>query len=418
MVRKARPRHLFNALATRMRRMLHGDSGSGLLLIVAAGAALTLANSDLAPIYHEMFHKPLSWTPLARLDTWHLWINDALMAVFFFVIGLEIKREVLDGYLSTPQRRRLPVLAALCGMAVPALVYLAIAGGDILLRRGWAIPAATDIAFALGILAIVARGLPSSLRLFLLTVAIVDDLGAVVVIALFYTGSVKLWWLGAALAVLAAMALLNRLRVSRARYFLLLAVALWYCVLHSGVHATIAGVLAAFTIPLRLTTDTYDSLLLRLEHALAPWSAYLIVPLFGFANAGVTIGERGFAQVLDPLPMAIAAGLVIGKQAGIFLSIVLAERTGFAPRPAGATWAQVWGVSVLCGIGFTMSLFIGALAFPGHPELYEEAKIGVLTGTLISALVGTAILRATRPYQTPTLGIEAHGSREGSGSPS
>ncbi|MEY4721368.1 MAG: Na+/H+ antiporter NhaA, partial [Pseudomonadota bacterium] len=307
-----------------------------------------------------------------------------------------IKREVLDGELSTPARRRLPVLAALAGMATPAAVYLIIAGGEPGLSRGWAIPAATDIAFALGVLALLGRRAPASLRLFLLTVAIVDDLGAVAIIALFYTAKLKLAWLGAAAAVLAVMALANRLRVASGWIFAPLAVLLWYCVLHSGVHATVAGVLAAFTIPLRLDRHR-DSLLLRMEHALVPWNAYVIVPLFGFANAGVALGGAGLAGLLAPLPLAVAAGLFIGKQAGILAAILLAEKTGFAHRPEGAGTLQLWGMALLCGIGFTMSLFIGALAFPGDPLLVDEAKIGVLAGSLLSALAGYGVLRLAAP---------------------
>jgi NhaA family Na+:H+ antiporter len=385
-----------NRMASALTRLFGGEAGSGLLLIAVAAAAMALANSPLAPAYHGLFHGALGVTPVAKLDTAHLWINDALMAVFFFVVGLEIKREVLDGELSTPARRRLPVLAALAGMATPAAVYLIIAGGEPGLSRGWAIPAATDIAFALGVLALLGRRAPASLRLFLLTVAIVDDLGAVAIIALFYTAKLKLAWLGAAAAVLAVMALANRLRVASGWIFAPLAVLLWYCVLHSGVHATVAGVLAAFTIPLRLDRHR-DSLLLRMEHALVPWNAYVIVPLFGFANAGVALGGAGLAGLLAPLPLAVAAGLFIGKQAGILAAILLAEKTGFAHRPEGAGTLQLWGMALLCGIGFTMSLFIGALAFPGDPLLVDEAKIGVLAGSLLSALAGYGVLRLAAP---------------------
>jgi len=391
-----RPLRPASRLATFAGRLLGGDLGFGILLIAAAVLAMALANSPLDHAYHTLFRDRLGWTPVARLDTPHLWINDALMAVFFLVVGMEIKREMLDGDLSHPETRRLPVVAALCGMAVPALVFLAIAGGDPLLRAGWAIPAATDIAFALGVLAIVARDAPRSLRLFLLTVAIVDDLGAIAIIAVFYTTQIASGWLIAALAVLAGMAVLNARGVTRLRHYLPLAGLLWFCMLHSGIHATIAGVLAAFTIPLRLDPRTHDSPLLRLEHALVPWNGYLIVPLFGFANAGVSLGGVGLAGALAPLPLAIGAGLVVGKQAGIFGAIWLADRTGFAPRPAGAGWAQVWGLSLLCGIGFTMSLFIAGLAFPGHPDLFEEAKIGVLAGTALSIMLGALVLGMAR----------------------
>jgi NhaA family Na+:H+ antiporter len=370
--------------------------------MLVAGAAVVLANSPLAAAYHDFFHHPLGWTPVAKLGTWHLWINDGLMALFFFVVGLEIKREVLDGELSTPAKRRLPVLAAMAGMALPAAVYL-LAGGN---PRGWAIPAATDIAFALGVLGLLGSRVPRSLRLFLLTVAIADDLGAVVIIALVYTTGLKLGWLALAGVVLAAMALLNRFGVGKASPYVLLALALWYGVLHSGVHATIAGVAAALTIPLKLDRSG-DSLLLRLEHALVPWSGFLVVPLFGFANAGVALG--GGASLGAALPAAIALGLLIGKQIGIFGAIWIADRSGFAPRPAGASWVQLWGMAVLCGIGFTMSLFIAALAFPADPALVEEAKLGVLAGSLGSALLGFAILRLAPIPPRPGRGTTAGG---------
>lgn len=385
-------RHPANHLASAVTKLLGGEAAAGVILIGVALAAIVAANSPLEHTYHALFHDPLSWTPVAALSTAHHWINDGLMAIFFFVVGLEIKREVLDGELSTPARRRLPVLAAIAGMGAPAIVYLAFAGAGQPLQRGWAIPAATDIAFAVGVLGLLGKRVPPSLRLFLLSVAIVDDLGAVAIIALFYTAQISFGWLAAAAVLLAGMAALNKAGVSRLLPFVLLAVALWYCVLHSGVHATIAGVLAAFTIPLGLR-HSGDSMLLRLEHALVPWNAFLIVPLFGFANAGVALSDIGAQGLLAPLPLGIAAGLFLGKQAGIFGTIFLAERTGFAIRPFGASWLQIWGVAALCGIGFTMSLFIGALAFPAHPLLVEEAKLGVLAGSLASALLGFAILR-------------------------
>ncbi|MGN6356075.1 MAG: Na+/H+ antiporter NhaA [Novosphingobium sp.] len=387
--------HTANRLSTAATQLLGGEAGAGVLLIVVAAVALALANSPLAGAWHHLLHGTLRWTPLAKLDTLHLWINDALMAVFFFTIGLEIKREFLHGQLSTPPRRRLPILAAAAGMIAPALIYLAVAGGGGL-ARGWAIPAATDIAFALGVLALLGSRAPPSLRLFLLTVAIVDDLGAVAIIALFYTSGIALTWLAAAVGVFVAMLLLGLLRVRAALPFLLLAVALWYCVLNSGVHATVAGVLAALAIPLRPGRHG-DSLLLRLEHALTPWSAYLIVPLFGLANAGVGLGaqggEAGPAGLFSPLPLAVALGLFLGKQAGILGAIALSRATAFAAPPQGASWMQLWGVSILCGIGFTMSLFIAALAFPAHPDLAEAAKLGILAGSLLSALLGYLVLR-------------------------
>lgn len=381
-----------------LTRILGGDAGAGLILMAVAAAAIVVANSPLAHAYHALLHDPLPESPIAKLPTLHHWINDALMTVFFFTVGLEIKREVLAGALADPARRRLPVLAAATGMAAPALVFIGFAAGQADLHRGWAIPAATDIAFALGVLGLLGRRLPPSLRLFLLTVAIVDDLGAVAIIALFYTAQIATGWLIASLALLAGMAVLGALRVGRPLPYVLLGVALWYCMLHSGVHATVAGVLAALTIPLR-PDHAGDSLLLRLEHALVPWNGYLIVPLFGFANAGVSLAGLGLADLLTPLPLAIAAGLFLGKQAGIFGAIVLAERLGLAQPPEGATRLQLWGLALLCGIGFTMSLFIGALAFPAHPELVEQAKLGVLAGSLLSALAGYLVLRLAPPMR-------------------
>jgi NhaA family Na+:H+ antiporter len=384
------------AAARPLRALLVSDAFEGVLLILVAGLAIVAANSAFAEPYFRLFHAPLAWTPVARLDNLHLWINDGLMAIFFFVIGIEVKREVIDGNLTDPRHRRLPVLAASAGMATPALVYLAIAGDLPELQRGWAIPAATDIAFAMGVIGLLGSRVPSALRVFLLTVAVVDDLGAVLIIAIAYTAGIDLAWLIGALIVLAVMIGLNRFRIRRIWPFVLAAIALWYCVLNSGVHATVAGVAAALTIPAR--TDDGPSMLEMLEHALVRWNAYLIVPLFGFANAGVALGEIGADALFDPLPLAIGAGLVIGKQAGIFGSIVIADRIGFARRPNGSSWMQIWGTSVLCGIGFTMSLFIGALAFPRSPLLVEEAKLGILGGSLVSAIVGYLILRFASPF--------------------
>ncbi|OZA93923.1 MAG: Na+/H+ antiporter NhaA [Erythrobacter sp. 34-65-8] len=384
-----------------VRALFVGDASAGVLLIVVAAMAMIAANSALAQDYHYLFNGELGWTPIPKLDTLHLWINDGLMAVFFFVVGLEVKREWIEGQLSSAEQRRLPILAAVAGMAVPAMVYLFfVQGGPDRLVQGWAIPAATDIAFAMGVLGLLGNRVPASLRLFLLTVAIVDDIGAVMVIALFYTAGIKLVWLVAALVVVAVMFGLNRMRVGSVAPFILLALVLWYFVLNSGIHATIAGVVAALTIPMVGKND--DTMLERLEHGLAPWSAYLVVPIFGFANAGVNLSGLGIEGVLAPLPIAIAAGLFLGKQIGIFSAIWVADRIGFAKRPYGARWPEIWGVTVLCGIGFTMSLFIGELAFPGYRELIDEAKIGILGGSLLSAIVGYTVLRlATDPARKP-----------------
>ncbi|KEO88046.1 pH-dependent sodium/proton antiporter [Erythrobacter sp. JL475] len=378
-----------------VRALFVSDASAGVLLILVAAAAMIAANSPFAGEYRDLFYGKLPWTPIEKLKDLHYWINDGLMAIFFFVVGLEVKREIVSGQLSDPAARRLPMLAAASGMAVPAIVYLAVSGGGEY-TNGWAIPAATDIAFAMGVLGLLGSRVPASLRLFLLTVAIVDDIGAVVVIAVFYTKSLYTMWLVASIVVFGLLLALNRFRVSVFWPYILLAVVLWYCVLNSGVHATIAGVVAALTIPLRRRDG--NSMLEKLEHGLAPWSAYLVVPVFGFANAGVSLAGMGPEALLDALPIAIAAGLVIGKQVGIFSVVFLADKTGFAPRPENASWAEIWGVSILCGIGFTMSIFIGGLAFPDQPILIEEAKIGILTGSAISAVLGFIVLRLTTTH--------------------
>ena len=391
------PVKVIKTLVAPVRALFVGDAAAGVLLILVAAAALVVANSPLYDQYHALFHDALYPAWQFKLNTWHLWINDGLMAIFFFVVGLEVKRELIEGQLSTPEQRRLPALAAAAGMAMPALIFILIVGGGSTVAQGWAIPAATDIAFAMGVLGLLGNRVPASLRLFLLTVAIVDDIGAVLIIAVFYTAELQGLWLVLAALVVGVMIALNRMKVSSVWPYLGLALVLWYCVLHSGVHATIAGVVAALCVP--MTTRKGAPLLGTIEHALAPWSAYLIVPVFGFANAGVHLGGLGIEGILAPLPLAVGAGLLLGKQLGIFSCIAIADRIGFAPRPSNASWAEIWGVSVLCGIGFTMSLFIGELAFPGVGKLAvewrEEAKIGVLGGSILSATLGYVILRLT-----------------------
>ena len=370
--------------------------------MAAAAAAILIANSPLSGIYHHALHDPIgpALTPKLGPMTVHFWINDGLMAIFFLLVGLEIKRELVDGRLASWSQRRLPFMAAGAGMIVPAAIYLAVASGRPQLTAGWAIPAATDIAFALGVLALLGRRAPTSLKLFLMTVAIVDDMAAVAIIALAYTASINTLALGVAAAILFAMHYMNRSGVRKLAPYVLLALALWYAVLLSGVHATIAGVLAAAMIPVTATPgapDSRQSPLHRLEHALTPVVAFAVVPLFGFANAGVSLAGIGFEQLFAPLPLAIACGLFIGKQLGIFGALFACVKLRIATKPAGATWLQTYAVCVLCGIGFTMSLFIGALAFPNTPALVEEAKLGVLAGSFLSACMGFLILRWARP---------------------
>ncbi len=387
-----------NPSRSALREFLASESAGGMLLIFAAILAMIVANSPLGGLYHDAIHAvtgPVLTDKLGPM-TVHLWINDGLMAIFFLLVGLEIKREFVDGRLASWDRRRLPFIAAAAGMAVPAALYMAFAGGEPGLAQGWAIPAATDIAFAMGVLALLGKRAPTSLKLFLVTVAIVDDMGAVAIIALFYTAKINLLALAAAAVILGLMFAMGRMRVRSLPLYLLMFALLWYAMLLSGVHATIAGVLAAMAIPFDRTPGAPDSTtspLHRLEHGLHPWVAFAIVPLFGFANAGVDISGLTTEQIFAPLPLGIAAGLFLGKQIGIFGSVWLSVKLGIAGRLRGATWLQVYGVAMLCGIGFTMSLFIGGLAFPGDPLLVEEAKIGILMGSLAAALAGYAVLR-------------------------
>lgn len=382
---------ILRAVSRQFRALFVSDAAGGILLIGVAVAAMVAANSPLAGLYHDAFHGEWFAASRFKLNTAHLWINDGLMALFFFVVGLEVKRELVSGNLADPAQRTLPVMAAVAGMALPTLVYLAIAGTAAPLGHGWAIPAATDIAFAMGVVGLLGTRVPKVLRLFLLTVAIVDDVGAVLVIALAYTPVIHGPWLLAAAGVLGGLLACNRLGVDRVWPYVLGALALWFCVLHSGVHATIAGVVAALVVPMQRRDGT--KLLEEIEHALVGWNAWAVVPLFGFANAGVHLAGLGLDALTDPLPLAVGAGLVLGKQTGIFGCLLAADKLGLAPRPPGCSWAEVWGVSILCGIGFTMSLFIGELAFPGNRALIDEAKIGILAGSLVSAVLGYVVLR-------------------------
>jgi Na+:H+ antiporter, NhaA family len=359
------------------------EAAGGIILMVSAALALIIANSPFAQSYFDILnHKTGGLTVLH-------WINDALMAVFFLLVGLEIKREFIGGELATWKQRALPAFAALGGMAVPALIYVSINFQAQQTLRGWAIPSATDIAFALGILALLGKRVPASLKIFLAALAIIDDLGAVVVIALFYTAQIHLWALGGVAAVTAALIGLNVMGVRRLALYLPLGAALWYFMHESGVHATLSGVVLALTIP---TDSSGHSPLLRLEHALHKWVAFAIVPLFGFANAGVSLAGVSLAALTHPVTLGIAAGLFLGKQIGVFAAARLAVMSGITEAPRDASWAQVYGVSILCGVGFTMSLFIGLLAFPGDEIMASAVKIGVLAGSAVSGVAGAGAL--------------------------
>jgi NhaA family Na+:H+ antiporter len=396
------------SLLRTMDRILGHDAAGGIALIISAAAALIVANSPWSDAYHGILNLPFSVTldgeglskPLI------LWINDGLMAVFFLLVGLELKRELLEGKLKKPSDVLLPGMAAVGGMAVPALIYLAFNAADPVTRGGWAIPAATDIAFALGVLALVGKGVPPSLKIFLLTLAILDDLGAILIIALFYTAELKVHYLALALIPLALMAWRNALGLHRMAPTLLLGAILWVLVLKSGVHATLAGVATAFFIPLK---DRFGkSPLHALEDGLAPYVMFVIVPIFAFANAGVVLAGLSPADLVSEVPAGIAAGLVVGKYVGVMGMTWLLVRTGVAAMPAGASWTQMSGVACLAGIGFTMSLFIGSLSFSDAVHM-NEVRLGVLSGSAIAAVLGFGILRASRSVQ-PAAGTTARTS--------
>ncbi len=372
---------------TAIRRFLSGDAAGAIVLLAAAIAALVVANSPLAPTYFATLHHAVGGMSV------HHWIDDGAMALFFLLIGLEVKSEFVSGHLSTWGERILPGAAALAGMVVPACIYLLVNVGTPENLRGWAIPAATDIAFALGILALLGPRVPTSLKVLLTAIAVIDDLLAILVIALFYTGHIALLPLLAAGLGLGVLVILNLSGVRSLVPYLLIGVGIWYGVLLSGVHATLAGVAVALTIPLR--TGDGQPPLKRLEHALQPWSSFLIVPAFGFANAGIAFGEMVAADVIAPLPAGIMLGLFLGKQIGIFATIRGLVTFRLAEAPRNANWTQVYGMAVLCGIGFTMSLFIGGLAFAGAPHAMDAVKIGVFAGSILSGVAGWLILRRT-----------------------
>lgn len=377
------------------REFLDGEAAGGIILMVAAALALIVANSPLAETYFSALH-----AYLGPLSVSH-WVNDGLMAVFFLLVGLEIKREVLDGQLSTWPRRVLPGIAAAGGMLVPALVYVAINRNNTAALSGWAIPTATDIAFALGVLSLLGSRVPASLKVFLTALAIIDDLGAVIIIAIFYTSGLSLAYLGAAFAVIAVLVVLNRMRVMTLVPYLVLGVILWVLVLKSGVHATLAGVTLALTIPLERSAgighDLDHSPLHRLEHGLHKIVPFVVIPIFGFANAGVSLAGLSFGALIEPLTLGVAAGLVVGKLVGVFGSSALAIRFGLADLPANAGWSHMIGISLLCGIGFTMSLFIGLLAFASDVTLQDAVKVGILAGSFIAAILGAAVLLMAPP---------------------
>lgn len=389
---------MVKAIAPMLRDFLQKESAGGIILIIAAALALLVANSPLSTAYLNWLDLPV----VAGVGNFIidkpllLWINDALMAVFFFLVGLEVKREVLDGQLSSWNKASLPLIAAIGGMAIPALIFLGVNSGSPENAAGWAIPAATDIAFALGILSLLGPRVPVALKALLLAIAVIDDIGAIAIIALFYSGQIDTGMLMSGGIVLLAMIVVGRLRIASSIPYVLLAILMWAFVLKSGVHATLAGVAAAMTVPMVARGDSRP--LERMEHALHPWVAFLIIPIFGFANAGVSFAGMELSALFEPLPLGIALGLLIGKQVGIFGFAWVAVKTGLASLPQSVGWMQVYAVSLLAAIGFTMSLFIGNLAF-ADPAQINAVKLGVLSGSTIAAIAGYLLLRWSLPKE-------------------
>ena len=386
---------MLKTVQLKFNQFIHSQSLSGMVLALAAVLALVISNSP----WHGWYSQFLQWPGELRVGHDALvlsksllhWVNDLWMAVFFFLVGLEIKRELLEGELASARQAMLPAGAALGGMLVPALIYIAINWGNAVALKGWAIPAATDIAFALGILVLLGSRVPASLKIFLTAIAIIDDLGAILIIAFFYTDNLSLnALLGAGLGVLVLVAL-NRLKVMAIAPYVVVGLVVWLFVYKSGIHATLAGVATALTIP--LADGQGGSPLKRAEHALHPWVAFAILPMFAFANAGVSLQGVTLATLLQTMPLGIAAGLLVGKAVGVFGASWLLVRFAGASVPTGATWVQFFGVCLLCGVGFTMSLFIGALAFEGQGADYEtQVKLGVLCGSILSGVAGTLVL--------------------------
>ena len=369
------------------------EAASGLVLLFAAILALIISNSVFSEIYFSTLEKYIILGTKEfglKLSVLH-WINDVLMAIFFFFVSLEIKREFLQGELSNPKQAMLPIIGAVGGMAVPALFYIVVNFSDSTTLNGWAIPSATDIAFSLGVLSLLGKRVPISLKVFLTALAIIDDLGAIVIIAFFYSGNIEIKYLVMMLGSLIVLIGLNKYKIKSFIPFLIVGIFLWDFTHQSGIHATIAGVILALTIP-HNTKNHKESMLLKLEHVLSPYVAFGIMPIFAFANAGVSLDGLSFASLLNPVPLGIVLGLFFGKQIGVFALSYISVKLKFADKPSGSTWTALYAVSILTGIGFTMSLFVGNLAFANNLEYMDGVKIGVLTGSLLSTLFGYFLL--------------------------
>ncbi|OAT25886.1 Na+/H+ antiporter NhaA [Proteus myxofaciens] len=381
-----------------IKQFLKLEASGGILLIIAAIIALVMANSSLNGLYNDFLSIPIifKFGALELDKPLLLWVNDALMAIFFLIVGLEVKRELKEGSLAQRDRAIFPAIAAVGGMLAPALFYLFFNRGDEVASQGWAIPAATDIAFALGVMALLGKRVPVELKVFLLALAIIDDLGVIVIIALFYSKSIALMPLAIGVITTMALFILNWRKVSNTAIYLVLGFILWVCILKSGIHATIAGVIVGFLIPLRDKAGNSPSA--ELEHVLHPWVAYLILPLFAFSNAGVSLTGVTFDGILSALPVGIALGLFLGKPVGIFLFSWVSVKLGIAKLPDAINLKQIFAVSVLCGIGFTMSIFIAGLAFENASEAYNTySKLGILVGSTIAAILGYFLLHSVLP---------------------
>ena len=372
------------------------EAASGLVLLIAAIIALFISNSNLSELYFNTLSEYLyiGINDFGLKLSVHHWINDLLMAIFFFFVTLEIKREFIQGELSNLKKAMLPIIAAVGGMLVPALFYVAINFGNSETMNGWAIPSATDIAFSLGILSLLGSRVPISLKIFLTALAIIDDLGAILIIAFFYSGDLSINYLSFILISYLLLLILNKLGIKKFSPYLLVGIFMWFFTYKSGIHATIAGVLLASTIPHRIKEKDF-SLLIKIEHAISPYVAFLIMPLFAFANAGVSLEGLTISSLMMPVPLGILAGLFIGKQVGVMLFSYLAVNLGMAQMPDNSSWLSLYGVSILTGIGFTMSLFVGNLAFVENIQYLDGVKIGVLAGSLLSTIFGYFVLSIT-----------------------
>ncbi len=385
-----------NLIVDKVKEFLHLEAASGILLLLASVLAIVAENSPADTLYNALLEIPVAvrFGEFEIAKPMLLWINDGLMAIFFFLIGLEVKREILAGELSDPSRVVLPIIAAIGGMAIPAVIYAAINWGDPIAIKGWAIPSATDIAFALGVLALLGSRIPHSLKLFLMTLAIIDDLGAIIIIAIFYTADLSIPSLVVASISVVVLFALNRKGVLGLAPYMLVGLVLWAAVLKSGVHATLAGVLTAFFIPFKKMPGESHTQLEKMEHDLHPAVAYGILPIFAFANAGIPFDGIGAESFLHPIPLGIATGLFFGNQLGIFGFSWIAIKLGISKLPQDVSWIQLYGVAALCGIGFTMSLFVGSLAFEqGGPDYAVDERLGILIGSIISGIFGYVVLR-------------------------